>query len=81
MREVERFRLDIVGLTSTHSVGSGTSPLERGWTLFFSGVAGGERRRAGVAVLVSPRLEACTLGFTPVDERVASLAFGWGDGT
>ena len=71
--EVEKFRLDIVGLTSTHSLGSGTSPLERGWTLFHSGVAQGERRRAGVGILIAPRLGACTLGFTPVDERVASL--------
>ncbi|KAK0135736.1 Craniofacial development protein 2 [Merluccius polli] len=30
VREVEKFRLDIVGLTSTHSKGSGTSLLERG---------------------------------------------------
>nr|XP_049580440.1 charged multivesicular body protein 1a isoform X2 [Syngnathus scovelli] len=71
--EAERFRLDIVGLASTHSLGSGTSPLERGWTLFHSGVAHGERRRAGVGILIAPRLGACTLGFTPVNERVASL--------
>ncbi|KAK0131118.1 Craniofacial development protein 2 [Merluccius polli] len=67
------FRLDIVGLTSTHSKGSGTSLLERGWTLFHSGVATGERRWAGVAILIAPRLGACMLEFTPVDERVASL--------
>ncbi|TWW61317.1 hypothetical protein D4764_05G0014070 [Takifugu flavidus] len=62
-----------VGLTSTHGKGSGTSLLERGWTLYHSGVADGERRRAGVAILVAPRLSACVLEFTPVDERVASL--------
>ncbi|TWW74022.1 hypothetical protein D4764_14G0000230 [Takifugu flavidus] len=39
VREVEKFRLDIVGLTSTHGKGSGTSLLERGWTLYHSGVA------------------------------------------
>ncbi|TWW70619.1 hypothetical protein D4764_17G0001020 [Takifugu flavidus] len=73
VREVEKFRLDIVGLTSTHSKGSGTSLLERGWTLYHSGVADGERRRAGGAILVAPRLSAWILEFTPVDERVASL--------
>ena len=73
VREVEKFRLDIVGLTSTHSKGSGTSPLERGWTLFHSGVGTGERHRAGVAILIAPRLGACMLEFTPIDERVASL--------
>jgi len=30
VREAERFRLDIIRLTSTHGLGSGTSPLERG---------------------------------------------------
>ena len=73
MREVKKFRLDIVGLTSTHSKGSGTSLLERGWTLFHSGVATGERRRAGVAILIAPRLGACMLEFTLVDERVSTL--------
>ena len=73
VREVERYQLDLVGLTSTHSVGSGTKLLERGWTLFFSGVAQGVRRRAGVGILTSPRLSAVMLEFTPVDERVASL--------
>ncbi|TWW77340.1 hypothetical protein D4764_12G0007300 [Takifugu flavidus] len=73
LSEVEKFRLDIVGLTSTHSKGSRTSLLERGWTLYHSGVAGGERRQAGVAILIAPQLSACILEFTPVDERVASL--------
>ncbi|KAK3566415.1 hypothetical protein QTP86_032265, partial [Hemibagrus guttatus] len=41
VREVERYRLEIVGLASTHSLGSGTQLLERGWTLFFSGVPHG----------------------------------------
>uniref|UniRef100_A0A8C2XE13 Homeobox domain-containing protein n=1 Tax=Cyclopterus lumpus TaxID=8103 RepID=A0A8C2XE13_CYCLU len=45
VQEVERYQLDIVGLTSTHSMGSGTKLLEKGWTLSFSGVAQGERRR------------------------------------
>ncbi|TWW77035.1 hypothetical protein D4764_12G0004250 [Takifugu flavidus] len=47
MREVEVFRLDIVGLTSTHSKGSGTSLLGRGWTLYHSGVADGEATGRG----------------------------------
>ena len=43
VRDVEWYRIDIVGLTSTHSMGFGTNPLERGWTLFYSGVSQGER--------------------------------------
>ncbi|TWW77709.1 hypothetical protein D4764_12G0010990 [Takifugu flavidus] len=37
--EVEHYRLDMVGLTSTHSVGSGTQVFEGGGTLFYAGVA------------------------------------------
>ena len=73
VREAERYRLEIVGLTSTHSSGSGTSLLERGWTLFYAGVVPGERRRAGVGLLIAPQLSANVLEFTPVDERVVSL--------
>lgn len=73
VREVERYQLDLVGLTSTHSLSSGTVLLDKGWTLFFSGVAKGVRRRAGVGILINPRLSAAVLDFTPVDERDASL--------
>ncbi|TWW77402.1 putative RNA-directed DNA polymerase from transposon BS [Takifugu flavidus] len=69
VREVDKFRLDIVGLPSTDSKGSGTSLLDRGWTLYHFGHANGERRRDGVAILVAPRLSACILEFTPVNER------------
>ncbi|KAK3528665.1 hypothetical protein QTP70_007204 [Hemibagrus guttatus] len=61
VREVERYRLEIVGLASTHSLGSGTQLLERGWTLFFSGVPHGERRQAGVGLLITSKSEAMVL--------------------
>ena len=73
MRKAQKFRLDIFGLTSTYYKGSGTSFFERGWTLSYSGVADSERQWVGVAILVAPRLIACTLVFTPVNRRVASF--------
>ncbi|KAK3573061.1 hypothetical protein QTP86_012293 [Hemibagrus guttatus] len=79
VREVERYRLEIVGLASTHSLGSGTQLLERGWTLFFSGVPHGERRRAGVGLLIAPPLSCHVLEFSPVNERVVSLRLRAGD--
>lgn len=69
VEEVERYRLDIVGLTSTHS--SGTKILDRGWSLSYSGVDLCERPQAGVGILTSPRLGAAQLEFVPVDDRVA----------
>ncbi|KAI3363710.1 hypothetical protein L3Q82_001324 [Scortum barcoo] len=78
--EVERYRLEIVGLTSTHSLGSGTQLLERGWTLHYSGVAQGERRRAGVGLLIAPQLSRQCVGVHPGErERVASLRLRVGD--
>ncbi|KAI3377917.1 hypothetical protein L3Q82_009047, partial [Scortum barcoo] len=78
--EVERYRLEIVGLTSTHSLGSGTQLLERGWTLHYSGVAQGERRRAGVGLLIAPQLSRHVLEFTPVNEQEGRFPAppGWG---
>ncbi|KAK3507862.1 hypothetical protein QTP70_002083 [Hemibagrus guttatus] len=79
VREVERYRLEIVGLASTHSLGSGTQLLERGWTLFFSGVPHGERHRAGLGLLIAPQLNRHVLEFSPVNERVVSLRLRAGD--
>ena len=79
VREVEQYQLEIVGLASMHSLGSGTKLLERGWTLFYSGVAHGERRRAGVGLLIAPQLSRHVLEFTPVNERVVSLRLRVGD--
>ncbi|KAK3514902.1 hypothetical protein QTP70_034587, partial [Hemibagrus guttatus] len=79
VREVERYQLEIVGLASTHSLGSGTQLLERGWTLFFSGVPHGERRRAVVGLLIAPQLSRHVLEFSPVNERVVSLRLQAGD--
>ncbi|KAK3540202.1 hypothetical protein QTP70_028393 [Hemibagrus guttatus] len=79
VREVERYRLEIVGLASTHSLGSGTQLLERGWTLFFSGVPHGEKYRAGVGLLIALQLSRHVLEFSPVNERVVSLRLRAGD--
>ncbi|KAI3353743.1 hypothetical protein L3Q82_004980 [Scortum barcoo] len=81
VREVERYRLEIVGLTSTHSsLGSGTQLLERGagpsTTLELPRVSGGG---AGVGLLIAPQLSRHVLEFTPVNERVASLRLRVGD--
>ncbi|KAI3352016.1 hypothetical protein L3Q82_020841 [Scortum barcoo] len=55
------------------------SSLRGGWTLHYSGVAQGERRRAGVGLLIAPQLSRHVLEFTPVNERVASLRLRVGD--
>ena len=73
MQEVKSYRLDLVGLASTHSIGSRSKLLGRGWTLLFSRVAKGVRRLEGVGILTSHRLSAAVLEFTLVDKRVTSI--------
>ncbi|KAK3518183.1 hypothetical protein QTP70_033879 [Hemibagrus guttatus] len=62
-----------------HSLGSGTQLLERGWTLFYSGVPHAERHRAGVGLLIAPKLSRHVLEFSTVNERVVSLHLRAGD--
>lgn len=75
VREVDRYRLDILSLTSTHSLGSGSHLLERAWTLQNSGIANGERQQAGVTLLIALQLSRHMLEFSPVNERVTLYAF------
>lgn len=48
--EVEQYQLDIVSCTWVPGLGSGTSFLEKGWTLMDS-VASSKKRQAGVGML------------------------------
>ena len=61
---VDRYQLDIVGLTSNHSVSSGTFP-----TLELHRVRG----TGHVWILTSPLLAAVQLEIVLVDERVTSM--------
>lgn len=60
--EVERYQLDIVGPTSTHSISSGTTLL---------GLAQNERRWVDLVMLTSPH--TAVLEFSPVHRRIASI--------
>ena len=65
--EIERYRLEIVGLASTDSLDPGTSLLESGWTLFYDGVV------PGVGLVIAPQFSGNMLEFTPLSKRVTSL--------
>ena len=73
VHDIERYHLDIVRLTSMH-IGSGTNLHERGWTLFYSGIAQGKRQWVGVGLLIAPQCKACALRFSLVDERIYTPA-------
>ncbi|KAI3362679.1 hypothetical protein L3Q82_001639 [Scortum barcoo] len=76
VREVERYRLEIVGLTS------GTQLLERGWTLHYSGVAQGERRRGWCGLAYSSPAQPPCVGVHPGERegRFPAPSFGLGIG-
>lgn len=72
--EVEHYRLYLGGLTSMHSVRTGTKLLDWGLTLFFAETAQGVSWQAGLGVLTSPQFGiAASLSLSWVDERLASL--------
>lgn len=50
-----------------------TKHLEKGWSLFSSRVAQGERHRVGVGILTSPWLIANVLEFSPANGSVSGL--------
>ena len=71
--EAKRYRLDIVGVSSTKRRGSGTVDLDGGWKLFYSGVDPDMTAQAGVGILTSPRLADCVIDWNPLGGRVCLL--------
>ncbi|TWW62683.1 hypothetical protein D4764_04G0013300 [Takifugu flavidus] len=67
---VEKFRLNIVGLASMHSKGSGTSLLERGWTLYHSGVADVNERVASLRLWVGGPILTVVWAYGPNSRSV-----------
>lgn len=73
---VDRSRLDIVGLTSIHRSGSGTSLLKRGWTFFQFGAVLNKRQWRGVGILVSLGLLPVHVEALPLDKGLFPCVFG-----
>jgi exonuclease III len=81
VEEAVKYRLDIVGVSSTKVPGSGTRDLDHGWKLFYSGVDPTVHAQAGVGILTSPRLAARVVEWTPRSGRVAVLRLRLEDST
>jgi exonuclease III len=73
VEEAIRYRLEIVGVSSTKRKGNGQLVLDHGWQFFHAGVDPELRAQAGVGILTSPRLAEGVLEWKPVSERVALL--------
>src|SRR5271155_2395050 len=73
VEEAIRYRLDIVGVSSTKRKGKGTMALDHGWQLFYSGVDPSIHAQTGVGFLISPRLAEGVVEWKPVSDRAALL--------
>jgi len=71
--EAIKYRLDIVGVSSTRKKGSGVLRLTAGWQLFHTGVDPTKFAEAGVAFLVNPALADRVLEWRPISPRIAVL--------
>lgn len=57
------------GVTFVYCLTSGTQLLETGWTLFYSGVAKGQRSQMDVGIVTSPLLGALVLRVLPGEQE------------
>ena len=55
VEKAKRYRLDIVGISSTKRRGSDTVDLDGGWKLFYSGADPKMSPHTGVGILTSPQ--------------------------
>ena len=73
VNEAIRYRLDIVGVSSTKRQGNGTLALNKRRQLFYYGVDPALHAQAGVGILTNPRLAERVVEWRPISERVALL--------
>ena len=73
MDEAIRYRLDIIGVSSTKRKGYGTLVLNKRWQLLYSGVDPALHAQTGVGILTNPWLAEKVVDWRPISERVALL--------
>ena len=68
-----RYRLDIVGVSSTKRKGSGTLALNKRWQLFYSGVDPVLHAQARIGILINSQFVERVVEWRSISERVALL--------
>ena len=73
VRELSRYRCDIVGIAETHRLG--TEEMEEdGYKIVTSGNEEGDHRR-GVALVLSKTAQKALIGYNPISERIIMARF------
>jgi exonuclease III len=75
VREMEKYRLELLGLSEVKKKGSGEKRLEKGFILRYSGVPAINRAKEGVGVIVSDELDKRVIIWNPVSSRIITLEF------
>ena len=73
IEEAKKYQLDILGISSTKQAGNGPLILNNGGQLSYSSVDPTIHARAGVAILLHPRLIDKVLEWRPFNERAALI--------
>ena len=66
---ISDYRLDLLGITETHFLGTGSELLNNGSLLIYSGRVDGIRRQ-GVGLSLSKRIKNSLISYMPVSERI-----------
>ena len=64
-KNVDKYHLDLLGITETHMPGSGTEVLDNGSLLVYSGCSDNTHRQ-GVGILLSKRVKNMLISYTQV---------------
>ena len=73
VEEAKRYHLDIIGVSSTKRRDCGTTYLDGGWKLFYSGADPSTSAQAVVGIRTSPRLSDCVSDWISLGSRVCML--------
>lgn len=74
-REMDRYKLEIVGLSEIRWPGKGEIRTDGDKTLMYSGREESEARASGVGLLISKRAKQCLLEWNPVSDRIITARF------
>ncbi|KAK2705309.1 hypothetical protein QYM36_017374 [Artemia franciscana] len=72
MRTLDKFRIDIAGLSETRLTGFGTLNSET-YHILYSGLE--TRKEAGVGMALSSRAKKCLVDWEPINERILCARF------
>lgn len=70
-KEMESYKLSILGVSETHMRGNGHFRTTAGNTMYFSGNTNASLH--GVGIILSPEINKCVLGYNPVSDRIITV--------